>query len=528
MRATLVLFFCSLQSIALIGQTNKYLNTPYQSVRTHLFYLQPETYNDSLSALPFLQYAENEEEAQWSALKLKQILDGEGIYIDLEAVPKTPNYFDSLAEKQQYALARKYPDIYLVRQSGEWIYPKSSIETINRVHKKVFRFGTDKIISLFPQKGNNLFFGLYVFQYAGILILALFSTILHKILTYLFRRLIFKTLKNSGYGSFATKILQPVAQPLSLFFVFLLLSILIPVLLLPPIMAKYVILVFKALVPLFGTITIYRLINVFALYTERLARKTDGTLDDQLIPLMRKTLKTFVIAIGTLFILDNLEINVIPVLTGLSIGGLAFALAAQDTIKNFFGSVMIFVDKPFQIGDWITTGEVDGNVEEVGFRSSRVRTFRNSITYIPNGKLADSIIDNHGLRQYKRFYTDIAVQYDTPTHLIELFVEGLRKIVEEHPVTRKDYYNVFLNEMSASSLDIMFYIFFETPTWPDELKARHEVLMEIVKLAEHLGVKFAFPSQTLHVETMPDQHQGSYLDQTNARLKLEEYFHNQK
>lgn len=524
----MIFFFCLIQGISLFGQANKYLNTPYQSVRTHLFYLQPETYNDSLAALPFLAHSASEEEAKWSALKIKQILDGEGIFIDIETIPRSPHYFDSLAERSQYAIAQKYPDIYIIRENNAWVYPKSSIETINRVHKKVFRFGTDRIISLFPKQGNNLFFGLYVFQYAGILILVLLSTILHKVLTYLFRRLISKSLQNSGYGTFARKVLQPVAQPLSLFFVFLLLSVLIPVLLLPPLMARYVILVMKALVPLFGTVTIYRLINVFALYTEQIARKTEGTLDDQLIPLMRKTLKTFVIAIGTLFILDNLEINVIPVLTGLSIGGLAFALAAQDTIKNFFGSVMIFVDKPFQIGDWITTGEVDGNVEEVGFRSSRVRTFRNSITYIPNGKLADAIIDNHGLRQYRRFYTHISVQYDTPPHLLELFVEGLRLIVDKHPNTRKDYYNVFLNEMSASSLDIMFYIFFETPTWPDELRARHEVLMEVVKLAEQLGIKFAFPTQTLHMETLPEQHKGGYLDQTNARLKLEAYFHEQK
>lgn len=525
MRTTLVLIFVFLQSSLLFAQNNRFLSSPFQSIRTHLFYLQPDSYNDTLAALPFERYAETEEKAHWTAIKLKQILDGEGIYIDIESLPNQPDYFDSVSHQHQYALTKKYPDIYLIRDNNQWIYSKASIETINRVHKKVFRFGTDRIISLFPTQGNDLFFGLYVFQYAGILILALLSTVFHKVMTFLFRKLISKALKNSGYGTFATKLLQSVAQPLSLFFIMLILSVLVPVLLLPPLISKYVILVLKAMIPLFGTITIYRLINVFAHYTTQLAKKTDGTLDDQLIPLMRKTLKTFVIAIGTLFILDNLDINVIPVLTGLSIGGLAFALAAQDTIKNFFGSVMIFVDKPFQIGDWITTGEVDGNVEEVGFRSSRVRTFRNSLTYIPNGKLADAIIDNHGLRKYRRFYTHISVQYDTPPALLDAFIEGLRKIVEEHPETRKDYYNIFLNEMSASSLDVMFYIFFEVPTWPDELRARHEVLMEVVKLAEHMGVKFAFPTQTLHVETMPDQHKGSYIDQNTAKVRLEEYFH---
>jgi len=216
-------------------------------------------------------------------------------------------------------------------------------------------------------------------------------------------------------------------------------------------------------------------------------------------------LKTFVIVIGGLFILQNLNIDVTALIAGLSIGGLAFALAAQDTIKNFFGSLMIFVDKPFQVGDWITSGDIDGSVEEVGFRSTRVRTFRNSVTYVPNGKMADSVIDNHGLRKYRRFFTYIAVTYDTPPELIELFVEGLKSIVENHPKTRKDYFNIYLNDLASHSLNVMFYIFFAVPTWPEELKSRHEIILSIIKLADKLGIRFAFPTQTLHMENFPDK-----------------------
>ncbi|CAN0285517.1 unnamed protein product, partial [Chrysoparadoxa australica] len=198
------------------------------------------------------------------------------------------------------------------------------------------------------------------------------------------------------------------------------------------------------------------LVNILALYLKHLAEKTKSTLDDQLVPLVRKTLKTFVVVIGSLFVLDNLNIDILPLVTGLSIGGIAFALAAQDTIKNFFGSLMIFIANPFQIGDWITAGDIDGTVEEVGFRSSRIRTFRNSLMYVPNSKLADSTVDNHGLRQYRRFYTQIALTYDTPPELIQTFIEGLRKIVENHPDTRKDYFHVYLNYMAAFSLNVMF------------------------------------------------------------------------
>ena len=218
-----------------------------------------------------------------------------------------------------------------------------------------------------------------------------------------------------------------------------------------------------------------------------------------MVPIVRKSLRVFVVLVGTLAILQSFDISIIPLLTGLSIGGLAFALAAQDTIKNFFGSVMIFVDKPFQVGHWITSGEIDGTIEEVGFRSTRIRTFTNSVMYIPNGKLADATINNHGLRVYRRFYTNIGLTYETAPDKIQLFVNGLEKIVQDHPYTAKDNYNIYLNEIGPYSLGVMFYIFFEVPEWSLELKARHEVLLAILKLGQTLGVNFAYPTQTLHM-----------------------------
>jgi MscS family membrane protein len=377
--------------------------------------------------------------------------------------------------------------------------------------------------------GTRKILGLYIYQYIGILLLAFLSVLIHKLFTFLVERILIQLLLRSGYEKLAGRYLLPVARPASLFIVFLLMVVFIPALQLPPDMSQYLILGLKALLPIFGTIIFYRLVDILAMYLERLAKKTESTLDDQLVPLLRKTLKAFIVIIGTLFVLSNLDIDIIPLLTGLSIGGLAFALAAQDTIKNFFGSLMIFIDKPFQIGDWITSGDIDGSVEEVGFRSSRIRTFRNSLMYVPNGKMADSTIDNHGLRQYRRFYTQIAVTYDTPPVLIETFVEGLRKIVENHPDTRKDYYNIYFNDMASFSLNIMFYIFFEVPDWSAELKARHEILIEILKLADKLGVNFAFPTQTLQMETFPGQPSLSpnYLGKDELRLRMNEHFSKQ-
>ena len=186
---------------------------------------------------------------------------------------------------------------------------------------------------------------------------------------------------------------------------------------------------------------------------------------------------------------------------------------------------MIFIDKPFQIGDWITSGDIDGSVEEVGFRSTRIRTFRNSLMYVPNGKLADAMIDNHGLRVYRRYYTKLSITYDTPPPLIETFVEGLKEIVKTHPTTRKDYIEISFNEFGPSSLNIMFYMFFEVPTWSEELQGRHEINLEIMKLAEHLGINFAFPTQTLHIENMPGKPSLSpTYEVEKAGEKMQGYF----
>jgi len=135
------------------------------------------------------------------------------------------------------------------------------------------------------------------------------------------------------------------------------------------------------------------------------------------------------------------------------------------------------------------------------------------------------MIDNHGLRVYRRFYTQIAITYDTPPDLIELFIEGLRQIVKDHTNTRKDNYHVYLNDMSNSSLNIMFYIFFEVPDWGEELRCRHEILLSIIKLAEKLGVNFAFPTQTLHIENLPGQESLSpkYESMTELKPKLQAF-----
>ncbi len=503
------------------------ISSPYAAIYTHLYFLQNDSYFPEVAAGAFIQEGVNQDQAIEAAIKLKQVFDGRGYYIQMTNLPVDPGYVDSISGNAVYTPVPQLPEIYLQKTGTKWLYSPGSIQQIDRLHREVFPFGTDVLLDLLPRAGTRTFAGLYIWQHLGILILIFLSFLLHKLLSFIFSRLLYRGARQLGYTKIVRPYLLPVARPLSLFVVFVFIMIFFPLLQLPVEVTRYVSFGFRAVLPFFATIVFYKLVDVFSLYLESLAGKGDSNLDDQVIPLIRKVLRVFVVVVGGLFILQNLNVNITALLAGISIGGLAIALAAQDTLKNFFGSLMIFIDKPFSVGHWITSGELDGTVEEVGFRSTRIRTFRNSLTYVPNGKLADSTIDNHGLRRYRRFFMNISITYDTPPDLIEVFVEGLRKIVERHPNTRKDFYIVEFNDMGDFALKIMFYIFFAVPTWPEELKARHEVLIEIVRLAEKIGIRFAFPTQTLHMENFPGQHSLTpQYDMTMAEFRqvMNDYF----
>ncbi len=484
------------------------LSTPYHTTLTFFINLEDNNFNpeESAKALNWSNLPEGDR-ADLS-IKLKQIFEGNGVAVRTSQIPNKAEYLDSLAGNEPvfYFDRQILPSIFLTKVEDQWLFSSYSVGEIERLHDLTYPYGTAALLDLLPKAGNDKYLGLYLWQIIGLGILILFVFITHWLFTWLVDRGLLYIMARLGYGSMGEQYLLPVAKVTSIYLIVIWLSLFIRVLQLPIEIWSWLVVIFRILKPLLITVIFYKIVDVIAAYFVNLATKTESTLDDQLVPLLRKTLKAFVIVIGTLFILrDGLNLDIIPFLTGLSIGGVAIALAAQDTIKNFFGSIMIFVDRPFQVGDWITSGEVDGTVEEVGFRSTRVRTFRNSVTYIPNGKIADATVDNHGLRQYRRFYTTITITYDTPPELVEQFIKGLREIVLAHPNTRKDYFNIYFNNLSSFSLDIMFYVFFEVPTWPMELQARHELLIQIMKLAEALGVRFAFPTQTLHMESFPEK-----------------------
>ncbi len=245
---------------------------------------------------------------------------------------------------------------------------------------------------------------------------------------------------------------------------------------------------------------LYCLLTPLESIMAKFAAKTESELDDSLVPLVSKTLRILIVLFAVLTVIQDLGVNVFSLLAGIGIGGLAIALAAKDTAANFFGSLMILFDQPFKIGDWIKIDDLEGTVEEIGFRSTRVRTFYDSQIIIPNAKIANSDIDNLGRRQFRRTRETLGLTYSTSEKQLKDFIEGLNKIIEEHPLTRKGSHYVAFKKFGDSSLEILLYFFLKVSNFKDELVAKEEIFFKIKSLAEELNVDFAFPSQSIYLE----------------------------
>lgn len=224
-----------------------------------------------------------------------------------------------------------------------------------------------------------------------------------------------------------------------------------------------------------------------------------GSIDGQLVHLMLR-LVTFIAAIAILATGANqLGLPAYSVIAGLGVGGLAVALAAQQTLANLLGSLIIMLEKPFAVGDAIKLKDTEGIVEKVGFRSTRIRTFYNSLVTIPSSELVNSTIDNMELRKFREVKTFLNLTYDTPVEKIEHFAEGIKQIIKTHQNTDQDDIQVFLYEFGPHSLNILLKFFLQVPDRAAELNARQQILLDILRLAEDSGVQFAFPTQTLYI-----------------------------
>ena len=409
-------------------------------------------------------------------------------------------------------MAQRAPgaEITLVRtENGQWKFSAHTLATITDLWRKTddiapvlttgARTFAMRVRSVMPsslRRGELL--DMEYWQWLGLALLIFLAAVIDFAIRFLARATVARWASRKG-GAANSETLDRLARPVGLFAAALFGLSSIWALGLPATALAALLVAIRLTLMIAGVWSAFRATDLIAEVLAVKASHTATRFDDLLVPLARKSAKIIIFAVGLIYIANSLRIEILPLITGLGIGGLAVAFAAKDTIENFFGSIAVVVDRPFEVGDWVLIGDIEGTVEELGFRSTRIRTFYNSQVTIPNATLVRATVDNYGRRRYRRFKTTIGVSYNTDPDAIDAFCAGVRELIRQRPMTRKDYYHVWLNDLGASSLNVLLYMFFEAPDWATELRERHRFTLDVLRLAHRLNVEIAFPTQTIYL-----------------------------
>ncbi|WP_236970313.1 mechanosensitive ion channel family protein [Membranihabitans marinus] len=481
------------------------LSNPYNSVKTHLYFLQSDHYETSKAALPFEDYSEDETDAIENAIKLKQILDGQGLYVYMNTLPKDADYTDTSSLSDTYTLfPDKLPIVYLERKNKQWVFSQETIAAIPNLHRETYPFGTSFLMDMLPVKSGKKFMGFFLWQIYGLLFAIVICILLYWVFKWLVRKL-FNFISNRFTDTIFAQQLKSNSDRfiklLSLIFVFTAMRIVIAILQFPIEFSRFLIIGLRIATTILVVMLFIQVSNFIKLYLIKWSSKTDSLTDDQLVPIVDSILKLIIITLGVIQVLRLMDVNVTALIAGVSLGGLAIALAAQDTVKNLLGSITIFLDRPFKVGDWVINGEIEGAVEEVGFRTTKIRTVDSSLISIPNGNIVNTSVKNMGLRHFRLYNTVLGLQYDTPVSNFESFMEALKSYIQNHPNLDHENYWVYFTTFDSSSLNIMFRVRILTNNFAEELTIKEEINFGIMRLAEAANVSFAFPSRTIYMDS---------------------------
>ena len=469
-----------------------------------------------LSAFSFVEQQQRGREA---AIFLKEVID-RVIVINYSLIPEK----NAVPGESLLRWRLKDTEITITLQgsgerAGEYLFSADTVARVKDFYELVkhlpYKEGTGagacyssgRFNELIPERMKQEVLGLYLWQWAGLLAAVFLSLLLKVLISSIVNFIIYLTKKNvhSRLNQAASAFSGPAGLLIGIIFWYIAIYFLG--------FEGTTLIVIRVILKVSLSATLlwlaYRMLNILSEFLVTAASKTESTLDNQLIPLLNKAMRILLIILGVLIIIQNLGVNVVSLLAGLGIGGFALAFAAKDMVANFFGSLMILFDSPFQAGDWIVVGDSEGTVEEIGFRSTKIRTFYNSVISVPNADLATKAVDNMGRREFRRVRETLGVTYDTPPEKFEAFLEGIKNIIKSNPNTRKDYFHVVFLGYGDSSLNILLYFFLKVPDWSAELVEKQNILIEILRLAKELNIDFAFPTQTLHIETAPGHNEAA-------------------
>jgi len=234
-----------------------------------------------------------------------------------------------------------------------------------------------------------------------------------------------------------------------------------------------------------------------------------GSIDSQLIRLGMRLVATILSVTILVIGAQQLGIPAYSVIAGLGVGGIAVALAAKDSLANLLGSLLIMFEKPFRVGHWIKVGNTEGIVESIGFRSTRIRTFYNSLISIPSNQLVNTTVDNMAMRERRAVRTVLHISYTTPADKVEHFIAAIKQLIEKSPYTYKDWFRIRLDDFGEYGLQILVYFLLEVSDNLLEQAERQRILMELLKLAETMDIQFAIPPRLSPDENTSGQDSNS-------------------
>lgn len=250
--------------------------------------------------------------------------------------------------------------------------------------------------------------------------------------------------------------------------------------------------------------SLYRIVDIFSTFVKNHQKKVKSRFSADLTQFLIKGVKIVLLVMGFVIIVQEWGYNFTGFLASLGLGGLAFALAAKDTAANLFGSLVIFSDKPFDVGDWIDTPSVEGIVESIGIRSTRVRTFAKALVAVPNATLANSPITNWSHMTMRRIKMTVGLTYDTSSIQMQSILNEVREMLKDDEDINDTTIMVNFTDFQDSALGIFCYFFTNTTNWQEYLIIRERMNLNIMKIVEKNRASFAFPSQSVYIESLPN------------------------
>jgi MscS family membrane protein len=246
---------------------------------------------------------------------------------------------------------------------------------------------------------------------------------------------------------------------------------------------------------------LFNLSSSSTLIFAKLNERFNFEMNEILIPFLSKLLRVIIVIVIFSGIAGEFNYNVVGLVGGLGLGGLAFALAAKDALSNLFGGVVIITEKPFNIGDWILTPSVEGTVETITFRSTKVRTFAQGLVTVPNAKLANESITNWSEMGKRRVVFNLSVTFETPKEKLEDVIKKIEYMLKNHSGIDQDTIITKFDKYGVNGLDIYIYFFTKTTVWLDFLEVKEEVNYKIMDILDHEGVSLAVPNRKLYVDS---------------------------